>query len=135
MTKSSEHHPSPGDQRATEGADHAERNPPGLAVMAERHEVNGEGRPVGGSTSGPGMRIDWQNRPLKVSGLGYLSQTGAQVTDVIRAALGRLRFLQRYGTPCVENNATIDALEQALSWQRQRDLDRTARGVEGTYEP
>ncbi len=57
---------------------------------------------------------------------------GAQIEDVIEAALDRIRDLNgRF--PCRENSLAITDLESARNWLYQRTHDRQARGVEGQH--
>ncbi len=97
--------------------------------MLEEHRLDDKGRPAGGTTTAPGLKIDWQDGPI---GPGQ-EQTGAQVDDLLEAAAGRLRFFQSSPWACDENAQTLAAVEAALAAQRKRRERREARGVEGTH--
>lgn len=102
----------------------------------ERHEINAVGNPGGGETTALGITVKWQTGPL--------GHGGATVEDVIRVAIGRLRFFQTSpggleGKPgafaCRENALALTKLEEALMWCEARTHDREERVVEGTYTP
>jgi hypothetical protein len=106
-------------------------------AIEEHHATDAQGRPAGGTTTAPGVRIAWQDKPL---GRGPLrtGQTGAFVEDVLKAALGRLRHYQAVADGMFasrENALAITHVEEALHWLRHRTEEREARGVEGTHEP
>ena len=104
-----------------------------------RSEVNhdnladDEGRPAGGSTSGRGFRIDWQNGPLAVDGVRK-EPNGAFVEDVIEAAIGRIEFYQGSQFHCVENAVALGHLKAAAEVLAERTRERERRGVEGTHK-
>jgi hypothetical protein len=101
----------------------------------QTHFTDDEGNPAGGSTSGRGISISWQNGPLQRSEGGTRDEpNGAFVEGVIEAAKGRLEFYQSSKFACEENAAAIAALEDALSILDSRTAARVARGVEGTHE-
>lgn len=100
------------------------------AMMDELHERDLEGNVTGGLTTGIGLTIQWQDGPLEGG-----EQTGAQVDDVLEAALGRLRAFQETGFKCRENAIAITKIEEALMWQQRRTAGRVERGVEGKNEP
>ncbi len=74
-----------------------------------------------------GINIEWQTGTVTEAGTN-----GAQVEDVIAAALDRLRDLNSH-FPCRENSLAITDLESARNWLYQRTRDRQARGVEGQH--
>lgn len=128
--------PLPHDPRASqiEAQAPAGRPPPSVpdhdTARYERHHVDGLGLPAGGTSTGVGYSITWQDGPISPRN----PQNGSQVVDTLRATLGRLRFLQdRY--PCPENAITIEHVEAAIRWQDRRTIDRIARGVEGSHQP
>lgn len=97
--------------------------------------VNAQGDevPAGGSSSAIGIKIEWQDGPLKDK-----PQNGAFVEGVILAAIQRLEWYQtacakRFA--CRENALAITKLEEALHWLEHRTAARVKRGVEGTHTP
>lgn len=102
-------------------------------MIQEAHMTDANGNPAGGLTTGTGIRIDWQDGPLG-RGPDRKEPNGAFVEDVIRAAIGRLRFYQESKFKCRENALALTKLEEALLWLQSRTANREARGVEGTHE-
>lgn len=109
--------------------------------MLERNElevinfVDGNGNPTGGSVSGKGLNIEWQDGPL---GRPPQEPNGAFVEDVIEAARQRLEFYQTAADrkfACRENALAITKLEEALHWLTSRRLERETRGVQGEHKP
>lgn len=100
--------------------------------IEETHRLDERGRPAGGTTTGLGIEIRWQDGPI---GQGDARQdpNGAFVEGVISAAIGRIQFYQR-AFPCRENAIALTHLETALLWLNKRTADREERGVEGTHE-
>lgn len=101
-------------------------------VLEEKHEVDAQGNPAGGSTTGTGVIIEWQNGPLG-RGAERKEPNGAFVEGVIQAALGRLKYYQSTPFECEENYMALVKLEEALMWLQKRTDDREARQVEGTH--
>jgi len=102
-------------------------------VLFERHDLDENGNPSGGDTRATGIAIEWQNGALKDD-----TPNGAQVEDVLTAALGRLRFLDTASNGrfrCRENALAITKIEEAIHWLEARTAARKARGVEGTHNP
>lgn len=101
-------------------------------TLVENHQKDLEGRPAGGTTTGMGISIAWQDGPL---GRGEERQkpNGAFVEGVIQAAIGRLRFYQGTEFQCRENAIAITKLEEGLLWCQARTQRRERAGVEGTY--
>jgi hypothetical protein len=83
--------------------------------------------PTGGSTTGIGMSIEWQD------GIKNNGQNGAFVEDVITAAIQRLEFFNDSKFRCRENSLAITKLEEALLWLNYRTANRQNQGVENTY--
>jgi hypothetical protein len=103
--------------------------------FVEEHRVDDQGRPAGGCTLAIGINIQWQNGPLVDETTGHrLSQSGAFVEDVVRAAIGRIAFYQSGEFACRENALALTKLQEALHWLNHRTADREARGVEGTHQ-
>ena len=91
------------------------------------HDVNDAGWVTGGTTTGTGLAIRWQNGPLPAN--------GATIEDVIHAAIGRLHAFQDNKNSNNDFNAeAIEHLEDALRTLDKRTKDRRERGVEGKYE-
>lgn len=104
-----------------------------IQPINENHVLDAEGRPAGGTTTGRGIHIEWQNGPLVVDG-ERREPNGAFVEGVIQAAIGRLEFYNSTQFRCRENSLAITKLEEALHWLQHRTADREARGVEGSHE-
>lgn len=110
-----------------------------IQKLTEHHQLDADGKPAGGTTSGRGIEINWQDGPLG-RGDERREPNGAFVEGVIQAALGRLQFYQDGGKvggrgefACRENALAITKLEEALHWCQHRTAAREARGVEGTH--
>lgn len=97
-----------------------------------KHFDDANGNPAGGTTTGPGLSISWQNGPLAIDGVRR-EPNGAFVEGVIAAALDRLQYYQASKFRCRENALAITKLEEALHWLDHRTRDREARSVEGTH--
>lgn len=105
--------------------------------LEEKHELDSEGNPAGGTTLGTGILIKWQNGPLG-RGEDRKDPNGAFVEGVIQAAIGRLEFYQTTSNrkfACRENAIALTHLETALLWLEKRTHDREEREVEGTHTP
>jgi hypothetical protein len=98
----------------------------------ETHLTDENGNPTGGTTSGVGMTISWQNGPLG-RGADRKEPNGAFVEGVVKAAIGRLEFYQKSKFSCRDNAVALTHLETALLWLNKRTADREAREVEGTH--
>jgi hypothetical protein len=103
-----------------------------LQDLKEDHRLDVDGNPAGGTTTGRGISIEWQNGPLG-RGADRIEPNGAFVEGVIAAALGRLRFYNEGKFRCRENSLAITHLEEALHWCQHRTTDREQRDVEGTH--
>ena len=91
--------------------------------------------PTGGYVKGIGLDIHWQNGPRGQEGTDeLLPQNGAFVEDVIWAALQRLEFFNESKYRDRANSLAITNLEQALQALKNRQLERSDRGVEGKHE-
>jgi hypothetical protein len=90
------------------------------------------GNPAGGSVTGRGIRIVWQEGPL---GRGEERQepNGAFVETVIRGAKQRLEYYQDSKFNCMENQIAIEHLTDALAILAERTAKREEKGVEGTH--
>ena len=103
-----------------------------LQQIVGKHEVDENEMPAGGTTTGTGINISWQNGPLG-RGTDRREPNGAFVEGVIAAALDRLYWYQSTKFKCRENALAITKLEEALHWCNHRTLNRESRGVEGTH--
>lgn len=97
-----------------------------------QHFNDAEGRPAGGTTSGRGFTIGWQNGPLG-RGDERKSPNGAFVEDVIAAARDRIEYYQNSGFACDENAAAITHLTIALDALNMRTARRETAQTEGTH--
>lgn len=103
-----------------------------LQEVKGTHFDDAEGNPAGGTTTGVGISITWQNGPLG-RGESRREPNGAFVEGVIAAAIDRLQYYQSGRFKCRENALAITKLEEALLWCQWRTMKREARGVEGTH--
>ena len=101
-------------------------------AIKEKHEVDKDGYPAGGLTTGTGIEIHWQDGPLG-RGAARKEPNGAFVEGVIKAVIGRIQFYQSGKFGCRENALAITKLEEALHWLGHRTADRERRDVEGTH--
>ena len=97
------------------------------------HWDDNEGRPAGGTTSGRGFTISWQNGPLG-TGRARRDPNGAFVEDIIFAAIDRIEVYQRSQFACQENADALEHLHAAAKRLYDRTKDREERNVEGTHE-
>ena len=98
-----------------------------------KNQSDENGNPTGGSVSGVGLKIDWQDGPLG-RGADRKDPNGAFVETVIAAAKSRLEFYQSSKFACDYNDMAIKALELALWSLNQRTVNREVRGVEGEHK-
>lgn len=75
-----------------------------------------------------GINFIIQNGPIKEHGVN-----GCQVDTLIEAALIIIKGLNGK-LPDINNAQTIDHLNSALYWLKQRKINREMRGVEGTNQ-
>ncbi len=113
--------------------------------IVSKHTNDANGNPAGGTTTGTGISIGWQNGPLGrhaagceegkpcVEGCTRVAPNGAFVEDVIEAAADRLRYYQGSRFACETNAEALDHLEKALAALDRRTKDRESRKVEGTH--
>lgn len=102
-------------------------------AMKSDHRNDKAGNPAGGMTYGTGYAIIWQDGPLG-SGEGQKEPNGAQVEDIIGAAIDRLEFYQMSKFVCEDNGKAIEHLYAALDSLATRTADRISRDVEGTNQ-
>ena len=99
------------------------------------NRLDDQGRPAGGSVSGIGLSIAWQDGPLREQGTDEpAAANGAFVETVIAAALQRIEHYNEGQFRCRENSLAITKLEEALHWLNYRTARRTSQGVEGTHQ-
>lgn len=101
-------------------------------MIIETHNLDQDGNPAGGETTGTGIIIHWQDGPLMVDGR-RADPNGAFVEDVIKAAIGRIEFYQDSRFHTLHNAVALGNLRAALEALDERTRDRTDRGVEGTH--
>ena len=97
------------------------------------HWSDEKGRPAGGTSSGRGFTISWQNGPLGRGG-ERKEPNGAFVEDVLAAVIGRIEFYQASEFACQENVDALFALKEAAKRLDDRTKDRDSRAVEGTHQ-
>lgn len=99
------------------------------------NRLDAQGRPAGGYVEGVGLRIDWQDGPLREQGTDEpAAPNGAFVETVIAAALQRIEHYNEGQFRCRENSLAITKLEEALHWLNARTARRVAAGTEGTHQ-
>ncbi len=92
---------------------------------------NPEGFVTGGNSTGIGFNFEWQDGPFQ--GPDGTEQTGAVVTDVLKAVCQRLEAYKNSPSSCRENSLAITHIEEAMHWLDARLRNREQRGVLGTY--
>lgn len=91
------------------------------------------GNPGGGTSSGRGFTISWQNGPLG-RGESRREPNGAFVEDIIDAALRRIEYYQGSKFNCYENAEAMAHLQEALKVLDSRTRKREKEGTEGTHK-
>lgn len=93
-----------------------------------------------GDTEFPAIIINWQDGPrgtgeTNADGSPVLADpNGAFVEDVLWAALQRLEFFNEGKYRDRANSIAITKIEEALQALKNRQLERSYRGVEGKHE-
>lgn len=90
------------------------------------------GNPAGGSVSGVGLSIEWQNGPLG-RGEDRIAPNGAFIETVIAAVITRLEYYQASKFACRENALALTKLQEANHWLNHRTQARESKGIEGTH--
>ena len=106
-----------------------------LDKFTAENQDDDSGNPAGGSVSGTGLEISWQDGPLGRDA-ERVAPNGAFVETVIAAAKQRIEYYQtaqKGKFACRENAMAITKLDEALMWLNKRTADREARAVEGTH--
>ena len=89
------------------------------------------GRPAGGTATGTGVSIMFQNGPInRDAGEG---PNGAFIEQLLEVSAERLRFYQESAFACDENAAALVNIEEALYHLAARRKDRIRRGVLGQH--
>lgn len=85
----------------------------------------------GSSRTDPGVvaSVHFQTGPLQEAGLN-----GCSTMTLMQVLIHHLQQFQSGPFPSRENALSITNLEEALHWQKQRELARAARGVLGKSE-
>ncbi len=105
-------------------------------MLSEYRAVNEDDandNPAGGSVSGCGIMIVWQDGPLG-RGDDRKEPNGAFVETVIDAARQRIEYYQASKFECQENAAAIMHLQAALDCLDSRTSRRESQGTEGTHK-
>jgi len=97
----------------------------------EQHWLDVNGNPAGGTSSGKGFAISWQNGPLG-RGSDRREPNGAFVETITKAVIGRLEVYQASRFACDDNAEAIKHLEAAVECMQRRTKNREQRQVEGT---
>lgn len=95
---------------------------------------NEDGVVTGGSSTGIGFHIAWQDGPLDRNKKGEPRPNGAFIEDVIEAAHDRLVAMQESKFACVENEMAIGHLAGALAALDARAKRRDGEGVHGSHD-
>ena len=103
-----------------------------LSIPSCTNNLDANGRPAGGTVTGVGLAIEWQNGPLGRDG-ERIPPNGAFVETVILAVLIRLEHYQGTQFKCRENALAVTKLEEALHWLNARTDRREVAKIEGTH--
>lgn len=101
-------------------------------VLSEGHRVADNGAVTGGTASGLGIDIRWQDGPLRSDGV-ELEPNGAFVEGGIQACIDRLELFQSTPFANANNVRALNGLRVALAALDERGNERSARGVGGTH--
>lgn len=93
-----------------------------------------KGNPAGGYVESIGLRIDWQNGPLKNSDGTRNPASGAFIETVLKACIQRMEYYQASKFNCRENALALTKMEEALHWLNARTQRRIAEDTEGTHQ-
>ena len=89
--------------------------------------------PAGGTASGRGFTISWQNGPLGRDE-NRKEPNGAFVENILDAVIQRIEFYQASQFACSENELALLHLKIAAKQLDDRTKDRELRKVEGTHK-
>ena len=98
------------------------------AVYRYQNWDDEDGNPAGGFFVGPGIGIFFQDGTIK-----HGIQSGAQVVDVICAAIERVNFFQDGPFSCAENAEMLAHLHAAAEAGTRRHKRRVAAGLKGRH--
>ncbi len=104
-----------------------------LGKFKAENKCDENGNPTGGSVTGIGLKIDWQDGPLG-RGDDRQEPNGAFVETVIAAVIQKLEHYNADKFKCRENSVAITKLEEAGMWLNQRTINRERRESEGTHQ-
>lgn len=96
------------------------------------HWNDTNGNPAGGTSSGIGFNISWQNGPLGRDN-DRLKPNGAFVETLLAVVRDRLEYYQASKFNCQYNQDAINYIDKALEALNNRTKDRENRKVEGTH--
>ncbi len=96
------------------------------------NRIDEKGNPAGGTVTGIGLDIRWQDGPLG-RGEERNEPNGCFVETVIAASISRLDHYQESRFACQENAAALSCLRRALAILNERTAERERRAVEGTH--
>ena len=96
------------------------------------HWTDANGNPNGGTASGRGFTISWQNGPLGRD-TERKEPNGAFVEDVLAAVIDRITFYQNGRFACPENAQALEDLKCAALALDLRTQRREAANIEGTH--
>ena len=105
-------------------------------MLGQYHATNQNdenGNPTGGTVTGIGLAITWQDGPLG-RGSDRKEPNGAFTETVLDAVRQRIEFYQASKFKCRENAIAITKIEEALLWLNKRTQDREKRQVEGEHK-
>lgn len=103
--------------------------------LEAHNSVDKDENPTGGTVTGKGVKIEWQNGPRGKGEDGELAESnGAFVEDIIWAAKQRLEFFNTSKYAVMQNSQAIVALNEALGYLDDRRRTRQLREVEGQHE-
>lgn len=89
-----------------------------------------DGNPAGGSSTGIGYTIAWQNGPCP----NVDDRNGAFLIEVLESCYNRLAHYQDSRFACVENEAALVNLAACIYSLKMRRDRRTREGTLGTHE-
>lgn len=101
--------------------------------FTSQHFVDENKNPAGGLSEAVGIKVQWQNGPLKKNGV-QTEPNGAFVETVLNIAKDRILFYQGSRFACADNAEALEHITKAIEALNRRTADRTKRGVEGTHE-